>query len=72
MLSMSGAGTGTMQNKLSSGTITIHEAPLADFKVVKRDFAGQFPMVDFQSRAMGASSHLWDFGDGTKERGTKP
>ncbi|MFZ1666306.1 MAG: PKD domain-containing protein [Flavobacteriales bacterium] len=72
MLSMSGAGTGTMQNKLSSGTITIHEAPLADFKVVKRDFAGQFPMVDFQSRAMGASSHLWDFGDGTKSAEPNP
>ncbi|MGV9012426.1 MAG: PKD domain-containing protein [Flavobacteriales bacterium] len=72
MLSVSGTGTGSVQNKLSSGTITIHEAPLADFKVVKRDFAGQFPLVDFQSRAMGAVTYLWDFGDGSKSSEPNP
>ena len=72
MLSVSGTGTGSVQNKLSSGTITIHEAPSADFKVVKRDFAGQFPLVDFQSRAMGAAIYLWDFGDGSKSSEPNP
>lgn len=72
MLSVSGTGTGSVQNKLSSGTITIHEAPSADFKVVKRDFAGQFPLVDFQSRAMGAATYLWDFGDGSKSSEPNP
>ncbi len=64
-LSMSSAGVGTIHNKPSSDMIVVHEAPLAAFNVIKREFAGQVPSVHFDSRTQGAKSYHWDLGDGT-------
>lgn len=65
MLSMSTVGMGTIRNKPSSDMIVIHEAPAANFNVVKLEYPGLLPSVHFENKSMGAKSYLWDFGDGT-------
>ncbi len=65
MLSMSTTGAGSIRNKATSDMIVIHEAPHAAFNILKVDRAGQVPSVHFETRAHGASSYLWDFGDGS-------
>lgn len=72
ILSMSGPGVGSMQNKLSSGTITVYEAPIAAFNVEPQDFAGQFQRIRFENFSKGATSYLWDLGDGTKSTEPQP
>ncbi len=64
MLSMSSAGVGMIHNKPSSDMIVIHDAPAAAFNIMKMEYAGQVPSVHFESRALGAESYQWDFGDG--------
>ncbi|MGB3869352.1 MAG: PKD domain-containing protein [Flavobacteriales bacterium] len=65
MLSMSSVGVGTIHNKPSSDMIVIHDAPMAAFNIMKQEYAGQVPSVHFESRAQGADSYHWDFGDGS-------
>src|SRR5690606_9609270 len=65
MLSMSSAGAGTIHNKPSSDMIVIHDAPAAAFNIMRMEYTGQVPSVHFESRALGAESYHWDFGDGT-------
>lgn len=65
MLSMSAAGVGTIHNKPSSGIITIHEAPQAEFNAVKQEFEGHIPSVHFENRSNGGKQYHWDFGDGS-------
>lgn len=65
MLSMSTTGVGSIRNKATSDMIVIHEAPHAAFNILKVDRQGQVPSVHFESRAHGANSYLWDFGDGS-------
>jgi plastocyanin len=65
MLSMSAAGVGTIHNKPSSGIITIHEAPQAEFNALKQEFEGHIPSVHFENRSNGGKQYLWDFGDGS-------
>lgn len=65
MLSLSNTGMGTIHNKPSSDMIVIHEAPAANFNVVKQDFPGLLPSVHFENRSLGAKSYHWDLGDGT-------
>ena len=65
MLSMSSVGAGTIHNKPSSDMIVIHDAPAAAFNVMKMEYTGQVPSVHFESRAQGAQSYHWDFGDGS-------
>ncbi len=65
MLSMSSAGAGTIHNKPSSDMIVIHDAPSAAFNILKLEYTGQVPSVHFESRAQGASSYHWDFGEGS-------
>lgn len=64
MLSMSAAGVGTIQNKPSSDVIVIHEAPKAEFNVLKQEYDGHLPSVHFENRSMGGKKYHWDFGDG--------
>lgn len=65
MLSMSAAGVGAIHNKPSSGIITIHEAPQAEFNAVKQEFDGHIPSVHFENRSNGGKQYHWDFGDGS-------
>lgn len=65
MLSLSNTGMGTIHNKPSSDMIVIHEAPSANFNVVKQDFPGLLPSVHFENRSLGAKAYHWDLGDGT-------
>lgn len=64
MLSMSSVGAGTIHNKPSSDMIVIHDAPAAAFNIMKMEYNGQVPSVHFESRAQGAETYHWDFGDG--------
>lgn len=64
MLSMSAPGASAIHNKPTSDMIVIHEAPYAAFNIMKMNHPGQVPSVHFESRAHGAQSYLWDFGDG--------
>jgi PKD repeat protein len=72
MLSVSGPGKGSMQNKLGSGTITVLGAPQAAFDEMQQDVAGHFPLVRFGNRSHGAETWLWDLGDGTKSTDAAP
>ena len=70
MLSLSNTGMGTIHNKPSSDMIVIHEAPSANFNVVKQDFPGLLPSVHFENRSLGAKAYHWDLGDGTRVKAT--
>lgn len=72
MLSVSGPGKGSMQNKLGSGTITVLGTPHAAFDALQQDVAGHFPLVRFGNRTRGADTWLWDLGDGTKSTDAAP
>jgi gliding motility-associated-like protein len=72
MLSHSSMGGGNISNKPASDRIVIHEVPEASFNYLKQEFDNTVPSVHFENRSMGASSYIWDFGDGTNSTTPHP
>lgn len=65
MLSHSTPGAGSIRNKAAADRIIIHEAPEADFNILRQEYENTVPSVHFENRSLGGQSYSWDFGDGT-------
>lgn len=65
MLSHSGGGGNSIENKPASDVILIHEAPEAAFNFLKQEYDNTVPSVHFENRSQGGKEYTWDFGDGT-------
>lgn len=45
--------------------VTVHPAPIADFTIMNLPLSTLDPTTGFDNTSIGATSYLWDFGDGS-------